>query len=133
MSKVFTVSVELDDPKDVESAQIRYLDSVLRDADPGESSKFSFRFQYDVDGTAHWNGVLYVIDVENGSCVLRPANGDDADVKWYDARRLKRAKYLRDVRTNVPSVRLEVFWAELDGAALRKAFDLLRVAMVMGS
>lgn len=141
MSKVFAVSVELDDPEDVESAQVRYLDNTLREADPPElAQRFSFRFQYDVDGTSHWNGDLYVVEVEHGSCILRHAAADDSggQIEWWEQRDLRRAKYLRPqakpgVQPARVAIRLEASWKDLDGASLHEAFDLLKVAMVMGS
>lgn len=140
MSKVFAVSVELDDPVDVESAQVRYLDNILRDADPPKlAQQFSFRFQYDVDGTSHWNGDLYVVEVDHGDCTLRHAAADDSGgpVSWWEQRDLRRAKYLRPQAPTSGSkrvaIRLEAPWKELDGAKLHEAFDLLKVAMVMGS
>lgn len=141
MSKVFAVSVELDDPEDVESAQVRYLDNILREAEPPKLARgFSFRFQYDVDGTSHWNGDLYVVEVADGDCVLRHADADDAGGRptWWEQRELRRAKYLRPQAApgSKPArvaIRLEASWRDLDGTKLREAFDLLKVAMVMGS
>jgi hypothetical protein len=64
------------DSNDVEGDQIRYLASVLRRHD-GQPGNFSVRFQYDVDGTSHWDGKLFVIDFVDGVCHLRLADLDD--------------------------------------------------------
>lgn len=152
MEKVFAVSVELDDPPgDVESAQVRYLDGVLRDAGEPSGSGFAFRFQYDMDGTCHWDGTLYVIDVSDGRCALRYADYDDTGQRVYrheqaQLRREARARfagqaYAKAVQQggvrgamglrNQIVIELERPFHELDGAWLHEAFQLMRVAAVM--
>ena len=62
------------DSDDVEGDQIRYLGSVLNKHRNEPSINFSIRFTYDIDGTSHWDGKIFIIDIVDGTCHLRLAS-----------------------------------------------------------
>jgi len=68
------------DSDDVEGDQVKYLASTLDKHRGNEAThgNFGIRFQYDIDGTSHWDGKLFVIDVAHGVCYLRLASAGDA-------------------------------------------------------
>jgi hypothetical protein len=78
------------DSDDVEGDQIKYLRSILRKHSNEPSPKFSIRFNYDTDGTAHWDGRSFVIDVTDGVCHLRLASMIDVGM---DASKAKKINY----------------------------------------
>jgi len=139
VSKVFAVSVELDSPVDVESAQSRYLDSIVAEHRSQEGRAFAVRFQYCLDGTSHWGGDLFVLEIEDGKCLLRYANaGDTSEHVSQKELRLRHRWKPPGGPPAVPdprkfAVELEAPWAELRGGDLRAALELFRVADVMNS
>ena len=134
------LGLDLGGPGDAAHAQARYLDSVLRENEAPDGPGFGVRFQYDVDGTSHWDGELYVLEVSAGRCFLRYANPDDTSepVKRWDLAQL-RAKFRGPApppatpRSRNFVVELDVPWRDLCGEDVREAFELLRVAAVMES
>ena len=140
VSKVFAVSVELDVPVDVESAQSRYLDSIVAEHRSQEGRAFAVRFQYRLDGTSHWEGDLFVLEVEDGSCLLRYAGAGDTSehVSQREARLMRWSRRPAGGPPAVPgprrfAVELEAPWVGLRGEDLRAALELFRVADVMNS
>lgn len=138
MGKAFAVSVELDVQEDVESAQSRYLESIVEENRGREgTSGFSIRFQYDLEGTSHWEGELMVLEVSEGVCSLRYAGSDDTS-EHVSPREL-RAR-LRGAAPVPPAprsrrfvVELESAWSKLRGKDLWEALELFRIAQVMES
>lgn len=143
------ITIELDEPGDVDAAQTAYLEGyVLRRRAAVEDPTFRFRFQYDLHGTAHWDGKWFILDVAGGECVLRLAglgDYDESDGRVYKrdrgdlreaiaVRRKHASDFQKGRRTASPrsySMILDVSWRNLTGKDLKQALDQFRVAEVM--
>lgn len=140
MTTLDKFTLDLDGPDDPGPYQVSYLSSVLRENAAPDGPGFGIRFQYDMDGTSHWNGELYVLEVSVGRCFLRYANSEDTSepVKRWSMDQL-RAKFRapgpkpKTPRSRSFVVELDVPWCDLRGEDVREAFELLRVAAVMES
>lgn len=137
--KVLAIDLDLDEPGDAGPAQARYLGDILAEHRDQEGSAFAIRFQYHLDGTSHWHGDMFVLEVEGGQCLLRYANSDDTSehVRQRELRFAKRwlvpGKPLATPDLRRFAVELEAPWIELGGEDLREALELFRVAAVMNS
>ncbi len=147
------VTLRLDEPDDIDAAQIGYLEKMILScrADVADQT-FRFRFRYDMHGTAHWHGQWFILDVHEGECVLRLAGRGDfdrsdgqmykvdkaSDFRGVLVARRNYAKDLQDGKRALTGPRnysliLDVSWSILNAEDLKHALDLFKVAEVMSS
>jgi hypothetical protein len=140
------ITLRLDEPDDIDAAQLEYLERILCQDMTGQT--FRFRFRYDLHGTAHWHGQYFILDVLEGECILRLAGQEDFDAsdgRTYKADQFNlreaisaRKKHAQDLldgkrfaKPRTYSLVLDVSWLTLTATDLKHALDLFKVAEVM--
>ena len=145
---IFRGTMDIDEDlsfEELKEAQIRYLQNGVLGSPEIRSQEgdFQYRFNFDLEGTSHWEGLFFTVGVVDGECFLRLLNVGDlrthrsrmestAALRWSMRNAISQGEDGKTVdEVKKFSVLLPIPWSKVGAEDLWNALQEFRIAYVM--